>query len=442
MGIYLVANVKSLKAEISILIIISSFDFKLIKLRRVRRIKTGLIWSPDYTTFKLGEGHPLNNRRFIILNHLLNFFGIFDRSDVIQINPPQATEEELLLFHTEEYIQVMKELSIAKTTWGPSRGLEYGLGTGDCPIFPDMHKLTSLVVGGTLEGAKKILAGDIQQAFAVLAGMHHGFPDRASGFCYYNDIGVTIQYLLRQGVNRILYLDTDVHHGDGVLEAYYESKNVLGISIHESGHFNFPGTGFPVEIGKNEGRGYTINLPLLPGTSDELYIQLFESIIPCLWEKFDPEFVIWQSGVDGHFKDVLGHLNLTTDVYKYLGSRVHELSQKGRTKGRLLVLSGGGYNPESTSRANFAIITSLLGINNEIPPKSPQEWVDFCYNELNIEVQTMLWDENITDYSIDEKIDFSSIYRPSFVRDSIHSILHELKEALKTTNVWNGCLKD
>lgn len=392
-------------------------------------IKTGIIWSDQYSEYNLGEGHPMNPKRLIIPYKLLESLNLFKIPEIRIFTPQPATDSDLLLFHSLKYIEAMKTLS--KIGGGARRRL--GLGTGDCPVFSEMHESSCLVVGGALEGAKRIQCGDVQQAFSLLGGLHHAFAERAAGFCYYNDVVITIKYLQQEyGMERILYIDTDVHHGDGVLQAFYEDNSVLGISLHESGQFIFPSTGFADEIGRNEGKGYTINVPLFPGTWDELYIQTFESIIPCIWEKYDPEFVIWQCGADGHFRDVLGHLALTTKLYSYLGKRIAELSRRGCAQGRLLLLGGGGYNPDSVARVWLAILASITGIS--LPTESPLEWVDFCHQNFDFEVNHLLEDTPLNPKKLDGY---------PFIEDEIEEAnkqtLHFLRKMLLDVPVWEKC---
>jgi len=390
--------------------------------------KTGFIWSDEFTKFNLGEGHPMNSRRMDVPYQLFRNLPNMNQQIIEIYSPDPASESNLTRFHSPEYVKMMKSLSAA----GNGFYGRFGLGTGDCPVFPEMQKVSSLIVGGALEGAKRVMTGDVQQAFSLMGGLHHAFSERASGFCYYNDAVITIKYLQEEfGIDRLLYIDTDVHHGDGVLDAFYESKSVLGISLHESGQFIFPGTGLSDEIGREEGLGYSINMPLFPGTWDDQYIEIFEKIIPCIWEEYDPEFVIWQCGADGHFGDLLGHLNLTTNLYDYLGRRIAELSGKGSTKGRLLLLGGGGYNPDSVARVWMTILTAIMDL--DLPKVSPKEWVDYCKKNYDLKVNPRL---------ADEKIDPKSIDRHRLIEEANKQYLQILIEELIDSSTWSKCIGD
>ena len=396
-----------------------------------RVVKTGVIWSDQYLEYNLGEEHPMNPRRLQIPYQLFKSLGLFDLPDIQILTPSPATDSDILLYHSLPYLKAMKALSEA----GGGARLRMGLGTSDCPVFPEMHEAARLVVGGALEGVKRIQNGDVQQAFAILGGLHHAFSERAAGFCYYNDVVIAIKYLQQEyGMERILYLDTDVHHGDGVLSAFYGDKTVLGISTHESGQFLFPGTGHHDEIGESDGLGYTINIPFFPGTWDELYIMTFENIVPCIWETFDPEFVIWQCGADGHYHDFLGHLALTTNLYSYLGKRIAELSRQGSTQGKLLLLGGGGYNPDSVARVWLAILAGIADIS--LPTESPSGWVEFCQETFNMEVSPQL---------IDSPLEPKKLDGYPFIEDEILEATYEsiryLKKVLIDIPDWKSCEK-
>ncbi|MHA1978702.1 MAG: acetoin utilization protein AcuC [Candidatus Hodarchaeales archaeon] len=367
----------------------------------------------------------MNARRLDIPYQLYKNLDFRNNQSIVEFTPLEASEEDLLRYHSKNYIKMVKSLSKA----GDGYYGRYGLGTGDCPVFPEMHESSCLIVGGTLEGTKRIMNKEVDQAFSLMAGLHHAFEERAAGFCYYNDAVVAINYLQEEcGIERVLYIDTDVHHGDGVLNAFYSSKNVLGLSIHESPQFLFPGTGLSDEIGKEEGVGYTVNIPLFPGTWDDLYIDLFERSIPCIWTEYDPEFIIWQCGADGHFGDILGHLNLTTNLYNYLGKRISELSNTSSAKGRLLLLGGGGYNPDSVARVWMATLAGITGTT--LPESSPQEWIDYCKSTYQLEVSPKL---------TDEKLDPKKIERHALIEEANSQYLQVLKEELQEVGEWGQC---
>ncbi|MFW9853910.1 MAG: acetoin utilization protein AcuC [Candidatus Thorarchaeota archaeon] len=386
---------------------------------------SGIIWSETYTRYKLGDEHPMHPRRLVIPFRLFESLNFFKIHSIKQFEPQPAPEADILRFHTPGYVQAVKDS--AQTS---GNHLRYGLGTGDCPVFPEMHEISRIIVGGALEGVKRIQNGDVKIAFSLLGGLHHAFAQRAAGFCYYNDVVIIIKYLKEKfNLERILYIDTDVHAGDGVLDAFYEDQGVLGISIHESPQFIFPATGFSNEIGEGIGRGYTINVPIFPATWDDLYIKMFEKVVPCLSNEFDPEFVIWQCGADGHYRDYLGHLNLTTKTYQHLGQRIAELSQQSRAEGKLLMLGGGGYNPDSVARVWLTTLAAVLG--KELPTETPEDWRQFCENTYNIKGSTLIHDPPVGPQDVD---------RPALVEEANTQYLQVLREELQGTGIWENCV--
>ncbi|NHJ02076.1 MAG: acetoin utilization protein AcuC [Candidatus Heimdallarchaeota archaeon] len=385
-------------------------------------VKTGIIWSDEYAEYNLGDEHPMNPRRLLIPYKLLKSL---DFPNLQEFIPSPASDSDILRFHTPLYLEAMKALSII----GDGSRPRLGLGGGDCPVFPRMHESSQLIVGGTLEGAKRILDGDVDHAFSMMAGLHHAFPERAAGFCYYNDVVIGIKYLQQEyNIERILYIDTDVHAGDGVLDAFYRERGVLGISIHESPQFIFPGTGFSNEIGEGEGIGYSVNIPLFPGTWDKLYIEIFEEIVPCLWKEFDPQFVVWQCGADGHFRDLLGNLALSTELYNYLGQRIKELTNNCSARGKLLMLGGGGYNPDSVARVWLASLAGVAGF--DLPDDAPLEWIKYCKDKFNTRVSAKIKDQPIDPKKIDQH---------TLVEEANRQYLQILKEELRDTGVWANC---
>jgi acetoin utilization protein AcuC len=288
-----------------------------------------------------GRTHPLKPERLQRTFDLLQSYGAFKSPEVHVVGPEPATEDELGLFHTPEYIRVVKTLSEG------GRGVplgRYGFGPGDNPVFLGMFETERLKVGGSLKGAKMLLEGECDVAFSYSGGLHHAGPDFASGFCVFNDAAVAIHWLMERGL-RVAYVDIDVHHGDGVQWAFYDTDQVLTISFHQDGRTLYPGTGFINEIGRGEGEGYSVNVPLPSGTGNEIYLWAFQEVVPILLERFEPELVVTQLGVDTHYKDPLAQLALTTQGQEALFKYLRELSP------RWLALGGGGYAMDVVPRA-------------------------------------------------------------------------------------------
>lgn len=322
--------------------------------------KVTFLHSPQFWQQGFGPNHPLRQERLQRTYELLDEFRGFESHNVQVVTPPSPSEEELALFHTQEYINAVQSLSRGETHI-PS--IRYGFGPGDNPVFPGMFDSSGLKVGSTLWGAKLLANHECEVAFSYSGGLHHAGPESASGFCIFNDAAVAIHWLINQGL-RIVYVDIDVHHGDGVQNAFYATDQVLTISLHQSGRTLFPGTGFIDEIGVDEGEGYSVNVPLPPYTDDEIYLWAFHQIVPPLVERFEPDILVTQLGVDTHYLDPLARLALTTNGHKSLFEELSCLSP------RWLALGGGGYDIDVVPRSWTLAFGIMSGQSfpQELPP--------------------------------------------------------------------------
>ena len=321
--------------------------------------KVVFLSSPKVCERGHGGTHPLKPERLQRTFDLLQAYEAFKSPKVDVVEPGPATEEELGLFHTPEYIEIVKTLS--QGGGGVPLG-RYGFGPGDNPVFLGMYETERTKVGSAMKGAKMLLQGECNVAFSYSGGMHHAGPDYASGFCVFNDAAVAIHWLMEKGL-RVAYVDIDVHHGDGVQWAFYDTDQVLTISFHQDGRTLYPGTGFANEIGKGEGEGYCVNVPLPPGTGNESYLWAFQEIVPFLLKRFDPDLVVTQLGVDTHYKDPLAQLTLTTQGQEAIFKILSELST------RWLALGGGGYAIDVVPRAwtiAFGVMTGQT-FSDELP---------------------------------------------------------------------------
>jgi acetoin utilization protein AcuC len=349
--------------------------------------------------YHLGSSHSMNPKRIFPAYHLLNelFIDLTDTEFELVI-PSGLDREYLYKAHDQEYIETFEELSRT----GSGQALKYGLGSPDCPVWAGMAETSEFIVSSTMHAAEQIYNGILNYTFVLLGGLHHARTARASGFCYYNDINVTIHRLKALNPDiRIFYVDTDVHHGDGVQFDFYNDPNVLKISFHESGRYLFPGTGFSDEIGSGPGKGYAINLPFHPYIWDDLYLGNFEKYIPALFESYQPDFVIWQAGVDGHAKDPLGHLLLTSNTYNRIASTIRELSQNNMDTPKVLAMGGGGYNPDSVARSWANIVSGLSGC--KLPETASDNWLKLCRSQ-QIDVNSNLAEEITVPFSNEHKV--------------------------------------
>ncbi|MFP5021974.1 acetoin utilization protein AcuC [Pseudonocardia phyllosphaerae] len=328
--------------------------------------RTSVIWTPDFLTYRLSEDHPLNPVRLDLMMQLARGLGVLDGVDLIE--PSAATAEELTRVHTPEYQTAVK--SAPEIPFG----VGHGLGTEDNPIFFGMHEAASLIAGGSVAAAREIAEGRADRAVNLAGGLHHAMPNKAGGFCVYNDCSVAIAWLLDQGYERIAYVDVDVHHGDGVQETFYDDPRVLTISMHQHPLTLWPHTGWAGELGRGDGEGYAVNVSLPPGTGDAGWLRAFHAVVPSLLESFRPQVLVTDCGADTHSEDPLANLELSLDGQRAIYLALRELAET-TAGGKWLVLGGGGY-------ALYRVVprswTHLLGIalERDVDPDTtiPADW--------------------------------------------------------------------
>jgi acetoin utilization protein AcuC len=304
-------------------------------------MKTAFIYTDAYLDYDYGPTHPLQVTRLKLTYDLIKAYGLLDLPSVQFIPTVKAQEKDLAAFHSEEYLNILRQANAGELL---DNVYSYGLGQGDNPIFQGLYNWSLLVTGATLQAVDFVAEGKGEIAFNIAGGLHHAMRARASGFCYINDPVIGIMRLLRLG-KRVAYIDIDAHHGDGVQEAFYETDQVLTISLHETGYTLFPGTGFEHEIGKGKGEGFSVNLPFPPSTDDEVYCWAFEELVPGLVQAFEPDVVVTQLGVDAFYNDPLTNLRLSLSGYERVLRRIKELAP------RWVALGGGGYNISNVARA-------------------------------------------------------------------------------------------
>lgn len=297
------------------------------------------IYSTDQLSYSFSETHPFNQKRIILTIDLLKMMGAIEEADIIE--PRAATEEELLLAHDQKYINIVKKAG--KGELCNEQGISYGIGTEDTPIFPNMHEASAMLVGGTLTAVDEVMNGRAKYALNLGGGLHHGFQERASGFCVYNDSSVAIQYLQKKFGARVLYIDTDAHHGDGVQASFYDDPNVCTLSIHETGRYLFPGTGSITERGVGAGYGTSFNFPIDAFTEDESFLTIYKTAIAEVAEYFKPDVILTQNGVDAHYFDPLTHLYGTMNLFKEIPRIAREVAEQ-YCDGRWIAVGGGGYD--------------------------------------------------------------------------------------------------
>lgn len=299
---------------------------------------TTLVWDDQLAEYDFGPAHPLAPIRVQLAMRLIRAFGL-DEACIIH-EPVEVIADSLIeRVHDSDYVAAVKRASEPS----PDIDVSRGLGTSDDPIFPHMHRASARVCGATLAATGAVWTGASNHGVNLAGGLHHAMADRAAGFCIYNDIAVSIQWLLDQGAERVAYIDLDVHHGDGVQSIFWDDPRVLTISIHESPQTLFPGTGFPSEIGGPNAPGSAVNIALPAGTGDQGWLRALQGVVPELLDAFGPTVIVSQNGVDSHAEDPLAHLALSIDGQRLGFEAVHRWAHE-HAGGRLVAVGGGGYD--------------------------------------------------------------------------------------------------
>lgn len=323
-----------------------------------------LIHRPEYAGYDFGPEHPFTPARLQMLLDLLGALG----HDIVPVAAPAATREDILTVHDEAYVALVEALDRGELRPEAER---HGLGTPDNPVFPGMDLAARWLVGGTLHGARLLMSGAETRVLQLGGGLHHAQRNRAAGFCLYNDLAVAIHAMAARGW-RVAYLDIDLHHGDGVQSLFYTHERVLTLSLHETGHYLYPGTGHIQELGAGAARGLSVNIPLEPFTEADSYLEAFETVVPRTLEEFSPHVLVVQAGADAHFADPLGDLALTTQAFETLYRRILQLADS-LTQGRVLFTLGGGYDAQVVARVWAILCLTVLGL--PVPERLPEAWL-------------------------------------------------------------------
>jgi acetoin utilization protein AcuC len=327
-----------------------------------------VVWDPALLGYDLGGDHPFNPVRLQLTIRLATELGVLE--GVPLLIPERATETELLRIHAGEYLEAVKQAPMVGWDVG------HGLGTADNPVFSDMHDSSALVVGSTLLAARKIAEGEARRAVNIAGGLHHAMRDHASGFCVYNDCAVAISWLLDHGFDRIAYIDTDVHHGDGVQAAFYDDPRVLTVSLHQHPFTLWPGTGYSAETGSGEADGTAVNIPLPPRTTDSGWLRAFHAVVPSLLEEFQPQLLVTQCGVDSHEEDPLADLSLSVDGHRTIYTTLRELAER-HAGGKWLAVGGGGYQLIKVVPRSWTHLLAAV-LDRDVKPETPipAGWTD------------------------------------------------------------------
>ncbi len=332
----------------------------------------GLVVCPEARIYDHGPPHPLRPDRVLLTWELIGAYGLDARANVERLAAEPADDETIELVHSPEFIDATRRAGHGEQ----GRWARFGYGPGDNPIFPQMHEAAAIVVGASVAAAQAVWEGRCDHAFSAPGGLHHAMPERASGFCVYDDPAVAIAWLLDRGAGRVAYVDVDVHHGDGVQTIFYEEPRVLTISIHESGEFLFPGTGFPDERGAGPAEGTKVNVPLAPFTGDDAWLAAFREVVLERVHEFRPDVLVTQLGCDTHLTDPLAHLRLTTRAYRETAKILHGLAHD-QAGGRWVATGGGGYQwARVVPRAWTIYFAEMADALADLPDALPEGWIE------------------------------------------------------------------
>ncbi|MCK5152178.1 MAG: acetoin utilization protein AcuC [Candidatus Thorarchaeota archaeon] len=324
-------------------------------------------YSDELLNYEFKQEHPLKPDRLKLTYLLSEQLGLLDK--VKRIDATIASREQIEMYHQAEFIDAVISAGESGTP-----DYRHGLGTADNPIFPRMYDAASRYVGATLDAARE-LEKRASRAFVISGGLHHAHRYAASGFCIFNDVVLAIMYLQKKKPCKVLYVDIDAHHGDGVQNAFYSSKDVLTISIHQTGKTLFPGTGFIHEAGSGDGLGYSINIPVLPGASSTDLIEVLNEVIVPLFESYQPDLLVTQLGVDGHYLDPLAQLAYSSHGFEVVLKKLRKLASDICKIGWLAV-GGGGYHPVNVARL-WSLFLSII-LDEKVPQKLPDEFIQIA----------------------------------------------------------------
>ncbi|KMZ72406.1 Histone deacetylase 9 [Zostera marina] len=331
----------------------------------------------DVGNVYFGPNHPMKPHRLCMTHHLILSYDLHKKMEIYR--PHKAYPTELAQFHSPDYVEFLYRITPDTQHLFSSSLLRYKLGE-DCPVFDDMFEFCQIYAGGTIDAAHRLNNRQCDIAINWAGGLHHAKKCEASGFCYINDLVLGILELLKYHV-RVLYIDIDVHHGDGVEEAFYFTDRVMTVSFHKYGDKFFPGTGDVKDIGDREGKHYSVNVPLKDGIDDSGFTRLFKCIISKTVEMYRPAAIVLQCGADSLAGDRLGCFNLSIDGHSECVKFVKSFNLP------LLVTGGGGYTKENVARC-WTVETSIL-LDTQLPNKIPDnEYISYFAPDYSLKLQS------------------------------------------------------
>ena len=339
--------------------------------------RVAYFYDADVGNYAYGAGHPMKPHRIRMAHLLIMNYGLYKKMEIYRAKP--ATKQEMCQFHTDEYIDFLSRVTPDNLDMFAKEQIKFNVGD-DCPVFDGLFEYCGISGGGSMEGAARLNRGKCDIAINYAGGLHHAKKLEASGFCYLNDIVLGIIELLRYHP-RVLYIDIDVHHGDGVEEAFYTTDRVMTCSFHKYGEF-FPGTGELRDIGVAKGKYHAVNIPLRDGIDDSTYKLIFEPVISKIMEWYQPSAVVLQCGGDSLSGDRLGCFNLSMNGH---ANCVNFMRSFGVP---MMVVGGGGYTMRNVART-WAYESGLLnGI--KLPAELPyNDYYEYYGPDYKLDVRPL-----------------------------------------------------
>jgi len=325
-------------------------------------MNTAVVYSPKYLDHDTGPDHPDTPHRLRVIVEELNRSGLLETQKCSFLTPKPAKLEDLELVHEPDYIELVQR------TCATGGGL---LDLGDTVVGVESFEVAFLAVGGILDAVNSVVNGEARNAFALVRPPgHHAGPYYALGFCLFNNVAIAATYLLhRLGLNRVVILDIDAHHGNGTQEIFYDTNKVLYVSLHQDPR-GFPGTGYVDEIGEGKGLGYTVNIPFPLRVDDRLYRQGFDQIALPIIQQYKPQFILVSAGFDGHYTDPVGGLSLSIRGYSELFTKILNLASQ-LCEGRVAATLEGGYSLNFLGKMVTSVIATMAGIPYKVRDDSP-----------------------------------------------------------------------
>lgn len=349
---------------------------------------TRVVWDPAFTAYDFGPDHPMSPVRLDLTARLLEGLGVWGRPG-FDVRGAEVPDDALVeAVHDPEYVRAVRHISANPHLVDSA----HGLGTEDDPAFAGMHEASARILAASVECAEEVWRGDVAHAVNFCGGLHHAMPDRASGFCIYNDVAAAIRRLLDLGARKVAYVDTDVHHGDGVQAFFWDDPRVMTISVHQSGQALFPGTGWPTEVGGPGAEGTAVNVALPPGTGDAAWLRAVHAVAHPLVREFAPDVLVTQHGCDSHELDPLANLSVTVDGQRAAAASLHDLAHEV-CDGRWLATGGGGYAVVDVVPRTWSHLVAIAG-HTPIRPATPtpESWRQYVRDCCGREAPLLMGD--------------------------------------------------